>query len=109
MDGTDRNAPAVTTLDLTNIVINGRKLSERTNTFMGLDSKQILANFADLKRKKFLVTNEEAVKPYANMEIRLFYPPTMAMSEVVDYSYPARMLTRDKQFVKNMAGELINH
>lgn len=79
-------------------------MAERTGLFMGLSKEQMLANFAGLKRMKFLVTNEESVKPYANMEIRLFYPPTMAMTEVVDYSYPARLLTRDKQFVKNMAG-----
>ena len=73
---------------------------------MGLNKDQMRENFAALKRMKFLLTNEESVKPYANMEIRLFFPPTMAMTEVVDYSYPARLLTRDKQYVKNMSGEI---
>ena len=78
---------------------------DRTGLFLGLETNQMEENFAGLRRMKFLITNDESAKPYANMEIRLMYPPTMAMKEVVDYSYPARLLTKDKQFVKNMAGK----
>lgn len=105
MDKIGTQSPEVTNIDLTNIVINGRKVAERSKTFLGLSTDQIENNFAELKRKKFLVTNDETVKPYASMEVRLLYPPTMAMKEVVDYSYPTRVLTKDKQFVKNMAGQ----
>ena len=76
---------------------------------MGLDTHQMEENLAGLRRMRFLITNQESVKPYANMEIRLMYPPTMAMKEVVDFSYPARLLTKDKQFVKNLAGNILKN
>ena len=106
MDSINDQAPAVTNVSLTNVVINGRKVADRSNMFMGLDEHQIKENLAALKRVKFLISDDETVKPYANLAIRLLYPPTRALKEVVDYSYPMRVLTKDKQFVKNMAGKL---
>ena len=106
IDSTDNAAPGVTSVALTDVVINDRPVVERSGFFLGLDTSQMEENLAGLKRMKFLITNDESVKPYANLEIRLMYPPTMAMKEVVDYSYPARLLTKDKQFVKNMSGKL---
>ena len=107
MDTIKSNAPDVTNVSLTNVVINGKLMTERRNLFMGLDENQIKENLAALKRKKFIISDDESVKPYANLEIRLVYPPTRSLKEVVDYSYPMRVLTKDKQFVKNMAGKNI--
>ena len=104
MDKINTNAPPATSVNLTKIVINGKPVSERTNNFMGLDVRQIRENLSALKRKKFLISDDETIKPYANLEVRLRYPPTRSLKEVVDYSYPTRVLTKDKQFVKNMAG-----
>ena len=105
MDTVKTNAPPVTNVSLTNVVINGKQVTERNNMFMGLDVIQIRENLAALKRRKFIISDDETVKPYANLEIRLIYPPTRSLKEVVDYSYPLRVLTKDKQFVKNMAGK----
>ena len=106
MDNIKSDAPAVTNVSLTNIVIDGKNVRNRSNTFMGLNESQIRDNLAALKKMKFLISDDETVKPYANLEIRLLYPPTRSLKEVVDYSYPMRVLTKDKQFVKNMAGKL---
>ena len=71
---------------------------------MGLNTNQIDENFAGLKKIRIQITDVDSVKPYANLEFRLFTPPTMALKEIVDPSYPARLLASDKQLVKNLSG-----
>ena len=74
-------------------------------SFMGLDIRLLQENYAKLKQIRIKVSENEKPKPYANMEIRLWNPTTVALRSQVDLSYPIRMLTQDRQFVKNFKGE----
>ena len=75
--------------------------------FMGLDIRVLQENFAKLKQIRIKISENEKPKPYANMEIRLWNPPTVALKSQVDLSYPIRMLTQDRQFVKSFKGRII--
>ena len=41
------------------------------------------------------------------MEFKLWNPPTVALKQVIDQSYPNRLLTQDRQFVKNLSGKIL--
>ena len=101
------NAPDVTNISLEGININNMPVLERHNMFMGIDVEQLKANMATMKNFKMLITDNDSTKPYTNLEYRLYAPPTMALKEIVDPGYPVRMLTRDKQFLKNLSGNNI--
>ena len=72
---------------------------------MGMKVDQLKSNFSTLKSFRMLITDTDSTKPYANLEYRLFAPPTMAMKEIVDPGYPNRLLIRDKQFIQNLNGK----
>ena len=107
MDGYNVSAPDSTNLSLEGVEINQIPVLKRENSFMGINVKQLEANMATMKTFKMLITDSDSTKPYANLEYKLFAPPTMALKEIVDPGYPARLLTRDKQFINNLSSELM--
>ena len=72
---------------------------------MGINVKQLEDNFATMRSFKMLITDTDSTKPYANLEYRLYAPPTNALKEIVDPGYPLRLLTRDRQFITNLSGK----
>ena len=95
----------VTNLSLKDIRVDRNLVIQKMNRFLGIDTSQLAINFATLKKIRIQITNSESVKPYASLEFRLYSPPTMALKEIVDFSYPVRMLTRDKQFYDSLSGK----
>ena len=72
---------------------------------MGINTVILNTNYSNLRSVRVKITDESSVKPYANMEFRLHTPPTMALKEIVDATYPTRLLVKDRQFVQNSIGE----
>ena len=96
---------------MSELVLNGEKIGAFPNRFMGLDTDTLRENFNNLKSIRMHITDNEKPKPYANLEIRIWNPPTVALKEVIDQAYPIRMLTQDRQFIKNLSGKdkISNH
>ena len=95
--------PPFSTLIMDEIYNLGQNVNRRSG-FMGLDIRLLQENFKKLKNIRLNISENEKPKPYANMEIRIWNPPTTALKTMVDLAYPLRMLTHDKMFVKNLKG-----
>lgn len=89
---------------MSDLVVNGDNVGSG-NRFMGLDIDTLKENFNNLKNIRMFISENERPKPYANLEFRLWNPPTVALAEVIDQSYPIRMMTQDRQFIKNLSGK----
>ena len=101
------NLPAFSTLIMDENLIFGPDHMRDPMSFMGLDIRILQENFAKMKQIRIKISENERPKPYANMEIRLWNPPTVALKSQVDLSYPIRMLTQDRQFVKSFKGKIL--
>ena len=75
--------------------------------FMGLDIRILQENYNQLKNIRLNISENEKPKPYANMEIRIWNPPTVALKSMVDLSYPFRLLNHDRLFVKSLKGKFV--
>ena len=73
---------------------------------MGLDIRILQENYNQLKNIRLNISENEKPKPYANMEIRIWNPPTVALKSMVDLAYPFRLLSNDRLFVKSLKGKI---
>ena len=96
--------PPFSTLILDEMYSFGQDVN-RQNGFMGLDVRLLQENYKKLKSIRLNISENEKPKPYANMEIKIWNPPTTALKTMVDLAYPLRMLNQDKMFVKNLKGK----
>ena len=95
--------PPYSTLIMDDIYHLGQNVNKKGG-FMNLDIRLLQENFKKLKSIRLKISENEKPKPYANMEIRIWNPPTNALKTMVDLAYPLRMLNQDKMFVKNLKG-----
>ena len=96
--------PPYSTLILNEVYNFGQHVN-KSSGFMGLDVGLLQENYKKLKSIRLNIAENEKPKPYANMEIKIWNPPTTALKTMVDLAYPLRMLNQDKMFVNNMKGK----